>query len=74
MLHVCTQYFTCIYMNISSFYSFVLMMLLSPASEKSMRLIQLNLQFFISTALDELSAFLLEDLQHERGQIYALDL
>ena len=37
MLHVCTQYFTCIYMSIMVFYSFVLMMLSSPESEKSMR-------------------------------------
>ena len=42
MLHICTQYFTCIYMNIMVwffFYSFVLMMLSSPDSEKSMRFI-----------------------------------
>ena len=38
MLHVCTQYFTCIYKSIK-FYSFVLMMLSSPESEKSIRLI-----------------------------------
>ena len=40
MLHVCTQYFTCIYKGIRhNFYSFVLMMLSSPESEKSIRLI-----------------------------------
>ena len=40
VLHVCTQYFTCIYKDIKTqFYSFVLMMLSSPESEKSIRLI-----------------------------------
>ena len=69
MLHAYTQYFTCIYKSIK-FYSFVLMMLLSPESEKSMRLIS---TVFTVLRLD-FSAFVLEDLQHEKGQIYALDL
>ena len=40
MLHVCTQYYIYIYKYIKAqFYSFVLMMLSSPESEKSIRLI-----------------------------------
>ena len=41
MLHVCTQHFTRIYKGIKDtiFYSFVLMMLSSPESEKSIRLV-----------------------------------
>ena len=39
-LNKCTQYFTCIYKVYGHhFYSFVLMMLSSPESEKSIRLI-----------------------------------
>ena len=52
------------------------MMLSSPGSEKSMRLI-LTLFTVLHpqpTVLGEFSAFPLEDLQHEKGQIYAHDL
>ena len=43
--------------------------------KKSIRLIfNFIYSFFVLTVLGDLSAFLLEDLQHEKGQIYALDL